>query len=147
MFSHLLDRLRDERGSVTLETAILALPMIALLVLVGAAMQFGGAQQSVTGAAAAAAREASYASTTRDANIAAQSMADLSLRNSSTNCVSTDVTVDATGVEVALGTTGQVTVTVRCTVTYSDAALVGLPGTTTLVATSTAPVDAYRERG
>lgn len=137
---------RGEAGAVTLEAAILSIGMIGLLILLIGAARIGLAQQSVTAAAAAAARGASLASDSSSANTAAQQMAATSLADSSVTCASTDVTVNAAGLNAALGQIGRVTVTVRCIVSNSSAAVIGMPGTTTLSATSSSPVDAYKER-
>ena len=42
--------------------------------------------------------------------------------------------------------TAQVTATVTCKVDVADLAIPGLPGTRTITATASSPVDAYRER-
>jgi hypothetical protein len=42
---------------------------------------------------------------------------------------------------------GSVTVTVSCQASYAGLGLIGLQGSTTVIGTSTAPVDQYRRQG
>ena len=56
------------------------------------------------------------------------------------------VTIDSSGLNAPLGNTGTVGASVTCTVSLSDAAMIGLPGTRDLNGAATSPVDAYRER-
>jgi TadE-like protein len=42
---------------------------------------------------------------------------------------------------------GSVTVTVTCQASYAGLGLIGLPGSATVIGTSTAPVDQYRRQG
>jgi hypothetical protein len=45
-----------------------------------------------------------------------------------------------------VGTPASVTATVTCVVNLSDVAIPGLPGTRTITATMSSPLDTYRER-
>ena len=134
----------DERGSVTLELAILA---PALLLLLGALVFAGRVQTSsatVEQAARAAARDASLARTADIARATAQASAERELAGS--GCVSTDVGVDTGGFAAPLGTDAAITITVTCTVSLADLAIPGLPGTHTLTGSATSPLDRYRTR-
>jgi Flp pilus assembly protein TadG len=132
---------RPERGSAALEAAI-GLPafmlFVALIVLAG---RVAITTQAVDSAATASARTASIARTTGDANASARSAAAASLADQNLRCVSTTVTVDTTGFSAPLGTPATVTATVRCVVNLADLALPGVPGTRTVTATATSPVD------
>ena len=135
---------RDERGSVSLELAIIA---PALLLLLGALVLAGRVETSsaiVEQAARAAARDASLARTTDAARTTALTSARRELAGST--CVNTDVTVDTTGFAAPVGTDAAVTVTVSCTVSIADLAIPGLPGTHTMTGTATSPIDNYRSR-
>lgn len=142
----LLAPLRDDRGSAGLEIAILAPALAALLVLLAAAGRLSLAGNSVEAAAAAAAREASLTRTTAEAQSAAENMARVSMSQAGITCLDLSVNIDASGLNVPIGTTGQVRANISCTVALSDAAMIGLPGTRTLTGTAVSPVDAYRER-
>ena len=135
---------RDERGSVTLELAILA---PALLLLLGALVFAGRVQTSsatVEQAARAAARDASLARTADAARATALASAQRELVGSA--CVSTDVAVDTSGFAAPLGTDAAITVSVTCTVSLADLAIPVLPGTHTLTGQATSPMDRYRTR-
>lgn len=134
----------DERGSVSLELAILA---PALLLLLGALVFAGRAATSsatVEQAAREAARDASLA---RDADAArSTALASAQRELAGSDCASTDVAVDTTGFATPLGTNASITVTVRCTISLADLAIPGLPGTHTITAAATSPIDRYRTR-
>ncbi len=135
---------RDERGSVTLELAILA---PALLLLLGALVFAGRVQTSsasVEQAARAAARDASLARTADAARSTALATASRELAGS--DCLSTDIVVDTAGFAAPLGTDAAITVTVTCTVSLADLAIPGLPGSHTLTGQATSPIDRYRSR-
>ena len=137
---------RPERGSAALEAAI-GVPafmlFVALIVLAG---RVAITTQAVDSAATASARTASIARTAGDANATARTAAASSLTDQNLRCVSTTVTLDTTGFSAPLGTPATVTATVRCVVTLTDLALPGVPGTRTVTATATSPVDTFRER-
>jgi hypothetical protein len=86
--------------------------------------------------AAAAARAASLQ---RDP-AAAQAAAETTAAHADTGCTSLIVRVDTSGFRPG----GTVTATVTCTVDLSDLAGLAVPGTTTLTATATSPVDLWR---
>ena len=137
---------RPERGSAALEAAI-GVPafmlFVALIVLAG---RVAITTQAVDSAATASARTASIARTAGDANATARTAAASSLADQNLHCVSTTVTLDTTGFSAPLGTPATVTATVRCVVNLTDLALPGVPGTKTVTATATSPVDTFRER-
>ena len=137
---------RCELGSAALEAAI-GLPAFMLFVaLIIFAGRVAITTQAVDSAATASARTASIARTAGDANATARTAAASSLADQNLRCVSTTVTLDTTGFSAPLGTPATVTATVRCVVNLTDLALPGVPGTRTVTATATSPVDTFRER-
>ncbi|PUA79477.1 TadE/TadG family type IV pilus assembly protein [Nocardioides currus] len=137
---------RDERGSVAIEAAI-GVPAFGLfiaMIILGGRVEI--AKQSVEAAAFEAARSASIERTQGEAITAGRSAAADSLSDQGLQCTTTSVTVNAGGFNAPLGTTAQVTATVTCHVNLSDLAIPGLPGTRTITATASSPIDAYRER-
>lgn len=141
-----LTRSDVERGSASIEAAIIV-PAVGLLVLLVA---LGGrlalAQQVVQSAAADAARSASLERDAGASHDAATMAAEFTLESQGTACASIDVAVDAAGVGKAPGESFDVTVTVTCTVALADLALPGVPGTRTVTATMTSPVDRWRSQ-
>lgn len=140
----MIRRRRDERGSITVELAILAPALLLLLGLVVFAGRVQTSSSTVEQAARAAAREASLARTADGARTAAQGAATRELADSA--CVATSVVTDTTGFSAQLGTDGSVAVTVSCTVSVADLAVPGLPGTRTMTADAVSPLDRYRSR-
>lgn len=140
-------RARDERGSAAIE-AVIGVP--AFLLFVGLII-FGGrtatTHQSVETAAADAARSASLERTSTSAKSQAISAATTSLSNQGIHCLDIDVTVDASQFSRAVGVAATVSVTVQCRLDLSDLSIPGVPGSRLIRATSTSPIDTWRERG
>lgn len=135
-----------DRGSVTLELAVIAPFLVLLLgalVLVGRVQVAGGAVEQ---AARSAAREASIARSADAARTAAQEAADRELAAAGVACVPADVSVDTAGFAAAIGQAAVVRVEVRCTVTIDDLAIPGVPGDHTMTADAVSPLDRYRSR-
>ena len=139
-------RHRDDNGSFTLELAVLAPALLALLALVVAAGRVALAGNAVDAAARDAARAASLARTAATAQAAAQATAQQTVVGQHLHCTSLDVTADTSGFSTPLGTPASVSVHVTCTVDLTDVALPGLPGSKQLSATFTSPLDPYRSR-
>lgn len=135
---------REDRGSITLELAIIT---PALILLLGALVLAGRVQttaSAVEQAARSAARDASLARTPDAARAAARAAATREL--ATTACVATAVGLDTTGFAARVGQDGVVTATVTCTVNMADLAVPGLPGVRTMTAQATSPLDRYRTR-
>lgn len=146
IWARAFNRSRDERGSVAIEAAI-GVPAFGLfiaMIILGGRVEI--AKQSVEAAAYEAARAASIERTQSEAISSGKSAANSSLNDQGLQCATTSVTVNAAAFNAPLGTTAQVTATVTCKVDVADLAIPGLPGTRTITATASSPVDAYRER-
>lgn len=130
-------RLGGDRGSVGVELAI-GIPLAVLFIfLVVGAFHLGQANIDVNAAAAAASRAASISRTAPAADAAAR---DAATANLTGRCASVSVVVDTSQFHRG----GQVTVQVDCAVTTHGLLGVGLPGTVTVSAASTSPLDLYR---
>jgi Flp pilus assembly protein TadG len=139
-------RRREERGSVAVEAAlgVSAFGLLIAMITLGGRVEI--AKQSVEAAAYEAARSASIERTQSEAITAGRSSATETLADQGLQCTTTSVRMNAAGFNAPLGTTAQVTATVSCHVNLSDLSIPGLPGTRTITATATSPIDAYRER-
>lgn len=137
-------RLGDDRGSTSVEIAVLVPVIVLVGMLVVAAARVHSAQQAVDHAAATAAREASLARAPGYATTAARATANQVLAQRDLACASTTVTVNTSGLGAQPGTLGLVRTTVRCTVRLSDLGVPGLPGSKTLTASMASPVDPFR---
>lgn len=136
----LLVRLRDawrlDRGTMSIEMIVLV-PVLLLIVMIAVA---GGRLVSAEGMVAAAARDAARAASMERSAGAARVAANESLAAADTaeaDCATTINSAD-------FGRGGAVSVTVSCQVGLADLGLVLLPGSTTVSAQSTAPVDTWR---
>ena len=130
----------DQDGSLIVELVLMA-PVLFVLVLV--VMAFGRvseARQQVTEAARAGAEAAAVMPTAASAQSGAAANAVVGIIGRGHTCVQAQVTTDVSQFRPG----GSVSVTVLCRVDLSDLIVSGLPGTTTVQATSTAPIDPYR---
>jgi len=135
-----------DRGSATLELAILAPALLLLLGLVALAGRVQVAAGAVEHAAATAARDASLDRTGDAARTEAIAAAERELAAQDLRCAPSSIVIDTAGFAESVGQTATVTATVSCTVTLADLAIPGLPGSRTLTATATSPIDRYRSR-
>lgn len=135
-----------ERGSVSVELALLAPALLLLLFFAVVAGRTQIADNAVEDAARTAAREASLARDATTATALAGDQARSSLDAQNLRCQRTTVDVDAAGFQVPPGQAGDVTVTLTCVVGMGDLLAPGLPGSVTVEATFTSPIDTYRER-
>lgn len=136
-------RVLSERGSVAVETAIIAPALVALLLLVVFAGRVSQAEAEVRRAASEAARAASLEYVEDAAQTAATDRVAENLKHNGVACAELATDVDTS----RLVPGGTVTVTVRCTADMADIALLGVPGKRTFVATSIEVIDRYRGSG
>ncbi len=133
-------RVADERGSLAVELSVLAPILIAFMLLVVFAGRVAQVEADVRSAAQEGARAASLRASPASAEAAARATVAENLAVSGVACPSAVVTVDAS--ELRAG--GQVGVTVRCTTSFSDLAMVGAPGARDFESTAVEVVDTYR---
>lgn len=136
---------RDERGlAVSVEAAVLIPVLLLFVALVVTAARVAIAEQHVGAAASAAVRAASLERTTASAQAAGERAAGASLAEHGTTCRSTALRLDSTGVGRGLGERAVVTAEVTCVVDLADVSLPLVPGTHTVAAQRTSPVDPLR---
>lgn len=131
---------RNDRGSVTVETAVVAPALVALLLLVVFAGRVAQADGDVRRAASEAARAASLEGSPEAATTAATETALANLSASGVACAELQTHVDTD----AFHPGGTVGVTVRCTASMADVSLLGVPGQRTFEARSVEVIDRYR---
>lgn len=134
----------SDRGSATLELAVLAPGLILLIALIALAGRYAIADGAVDQAAAEAARAASLQRTPSAGRDAAAEVARSALTEQGLSCLRTEIDVDVSGLRAPPGQRGRVAVTVRCPLRVADLPL-PVPAIT-LAATAVSPVDTYRER-
>lgn len=139
-------RTRDERGSAALEAAV-GVPAFVLFV---GLIIFGGrtatTHAAVESAAAEAARTASIARTATQARQEARAAAESSLANQDISCLTVDVSVDVSDFATTVGQAGTVSATVECLLDLGDVSVPGVRGSRLITATSSSPLDTWRER-
>ncbi len=135
---------RADRGSATLELAVLTPGLLLLIALIALAGRYAIADGAVDQAAAEAARAASLQRTPSAGRDAAAEVARAALTDQGLSCLRTEIEVDVSGLRAPPGQRSHVAVTVRCPLRVADLPL-HVPAIT-LTATAVSPVDTYRER-
>jgi Flp pilus assembly protein TadG len=133
------DPVRPDRGSATLELVLLTPALIALLLLVVAGGRIEQARGQLDGTVREAARAASVERTPAAAEASARLIADQRLATDGLTCG--DLTVATNTSQFRSG--GSVTTTITCNVQLSDLVGIALPGTRTLSASASEPIDTY----
>ncbi|MEU6429677.1 TadE/TadG family type IV pilus assembly protein [Microbispora sp. NPDC046973] len=134
-----------ERGSMALETAIIAPALVAVLLMVVGLGRVTLAYGAIDAAARDAARQASIARNPTAARSAALSSARAALDREGLAC-SPSVTVDTTGFSTPLGRPAVVVARVTCDVDLADLAVPGVPGSKRLTSSFSSPIDPHRAR-
>lgn len=134
------ERLGDDRGSVAVETAVIAPALVALLLLVVFAGRVSHLDSAVQRASAEGARAASLSAAGDAASEAASAAVSANLAANAVPCAQLEVRTDTADLRPG----GSVSVTVRCVADMGDVALLGVPGSRTFAATSYQVVDRFR---
>jgi Flp pilus assembly protein TadG len=143
-FQRLRARGREAGEGVSL---VIILPVIILILgLFLFAGRVAIAGNAVTSAANAAARDASLAREPGTARQNARQAAQRIMTQQDIACSSLSVDVDTAGLHAAVGQPATVSATVTCVANLSDIAIPGIPGSRTMSASGTSPVDMYRQR-
>ncbi|MFL1380923.1 MULTISPECIES: TadE/TadG family type IV pilus assembly protein [unclassified Nocardiopsis] len=133
------DRGRD-RGSASVELALLAPALLAFAMLMVFAGRVVDARTTVGEAAHAAARAASLERTPAAASATGAAVAAATLQEQGMACTDHSTGVDHGGLVPG----GAVTVTVQCTVGFTDLFGVAFPGSSSIEGGATVAVDTFR---
>lgn len=134
---------RSERGSISVEVAVIAPAFVFLMLLVVYAGKVSEAVGNVERAAAEGARAASLRQNPAAAIDDARAVVEANLAAAGVPCSQLDTSVDTSMFEPG----GTVTITVRCDASMADVTLLGVPGIRSFTATSTEVIDTYRSDG
>lgn len=134
-------RPRGEGGLTSLELAVLTPFVICMILLVVGMGRVAHGRQLVEQSAYAGARAAALATSAGQAQSDGQAAAASMLAQADVSCTGLVVAVDT----AAFAAGGQVDVTVTCTADLTELALSGLPGSMTVTAAATAPLETYRD--
>lgn len=135
-----------ERGSATIELAILAPVLLALIALAIAAGRLSSAHTGVEHAAAVAARQASLARTADAARIAATRVATDELTQQGITCRPLHVAVSTAGFTTTVGQSAQVRARISCQIPLADLAIPGMPGARVVSGEAVSVLDTWRGR-
>ncbi|GGM67097.1 hypothetical protein GCM10011608_60510 [Micromonospora sonchi] len=142
-----MTRRRDpQRGSVTIELAVLA---PSLLLVASFAMLVGRlslANAALDAATYSGARTASLARDAPTAQSRAESSIHATIEAQDLHCLNLLVDVDTTQFARDVGEPASVTVTVECRIDLSAGAMPGMPTSRWITATYSSPLDLFRSR-
>ena len=130
-------------GSLTVELTMLTPVLVMVVLIVVALGRVGEARQQVIEAARAAAEAAAVEPDPGSAQTASGLDAAIGTAGHARTCPERRVLTDVSHFYPG----GFVTVTVECHVPLADLTVPGLPGSTVVRASSTAPIDPYRSVG
>ena len=136
-------RIRGEEGQAIAELVIVAPVLLIIIVLMVALGRVDSAQGDVESAARAGVQEAVVQADTGAAQAQATAAATNTLAGAGLTCPAPQITTDTSNF-VAGGT---VSVTVTCVTSLADVSVPGVPGSKTLTASATAPIDEFRTIG
>lgn len=129
-----------ERASATVELVILAPVLVVFAVVVVMMGRLELARQQVVAAARAGAQAAAVQPSAAQARWAASAAATVDVFNHAQTCRREVVSTDTSSFRPG----GSVRVQVACIVPLADLGVPGAPGTETITAAITAPIDPYR---
>lgn len=136
-----------ERGSSPVTYIFAAVVFIMVLYLGAIGIKISISGNTMQNAASAAARDATLARSDVTARLNAIEAAKRVLQQQGVECSGgVEVSVDTSGFNAPPGQLGKVSVTVNCTVALDKGNLPVAPTSIALKASSTSPVDPYRER-
>ena len=136
----------DQRGSASVELALLVPALVIMLGLLVGGGRLWLARTAVNEAAQSAARSASLARTAQQALADGRAAGRESLSTTGLSCQDQTIAVDADAFGIAVGQPATITSDVRCTVPFEDVFLPGMPGSITVAAKGSSALDTYRSR-
>ena len=137
---------RGQRGTVSVEAALLVPVLVLVAALTAAGWRLWWAGSQVQAAAQSAARSASQAPTPQRGHELAVAVATSGLDTAGLHCADASITDDVGALGRQAGAMGGVSVTVTCTVDLSDLLVPGLPGSITVTRGSTESIDVFSRR-
>ena len=135
--------MNDDGGSISVELVVLTPVLMAVVLLSVVFGRLAEARQQVVEAARAGAEAAAVLPTVGTAQWVGSINSVINLIGRTHTCAHVSIAVDTSHFVPG----GYVTAHVTCSVLLADIGFPGLPGTTTVTASATAPLDQYRAFG
>jgi Flp pilus assembly protein TadG len=135
-----------ERGSSSVELALLAPVLVILLGLMIGGGRLWFARTTVSEAAQTAARAASLSRSAAQASSDGVAAGTQSLSTAALECSTASVSIATGAFSVPVGTPASISARVSCSVPFGDVFLPGMPGSIELRATGSSALDTYRSR-
>jgi Flp pilus assembly protein TadG len=132
---------RTDRGSLTVELVVITPVLFLLATMMVAFGRVAASRQAVVESARAGAETAALQPSATAATSIAATQAAVGVSLGGHSCAHLSVTTDVSHFYPG----GDVVVTVTCQVALSDVSIPGMPGHTSVSASSTAPIDPFRE--
>lgn len=129
-----------ERGSASVELAILTIPLVVLIAFSVFVGRYASTYQEVTSASRDAARAAAVRQSPAQAAFDGRQAATRTLDARSVSCPAPDIDIDTAQLQPG----GRVTATVECVVSLADLTGLGIPGSVRISAASISIVDRFR---
>jgi Flp pilus assembly protein TadG len=136
-------RIRGDLGSLTVELVVITPILLVMALMMLAFGRVSASRQEVVEASRAGAQAAAVMSNANSAQWGAAVDAAVGISNRGHTCTNPQIVTDTSHFHPG----GYVTVTVTCHVELSDVAVPGMPGSTAVQASATAPIDPYRAVG
>lgn len=136
-------RCRGDRGDSLVSVLMLMPVLVMMLELVVVGGRVAATQADVQAAAREAARDASIAQSWSSASTAMNAAVDTALADKGFSCTSHDQYFGAE-THFYADANGRVEIVVNCTVDLSDLGFLPVPGSHTVTARATEPIDRYR---
>lgn len=134
---------RGDDGQAIAELVIVAPVLLLVIVLMVSLGRIDSAQGDVESAARAGVQAAVVQADATAAQSQATSAVTGTLTGAGLTCPAPQITTDISNFVAG----GSVTVTVTCVTSLADVSVPGVPGSKTLTATATAPIDEFRTIG
>lgn len=135
-----------QRGAAAVEVSLLIPLLVVLLLAMAGGWRISHARAQVVEAAAAGARAATIPTSAGQATQLARQAIEADLATVGVHCHGLTIDVDTTAFASPPGHQGDVAVELSCQVNLADVVVPGMPGSMTITASATEPIDTFRER-
>lgn len=134
------------RGAASVEMSLLIPVLVLLLMAMAGAWRIGHTRAQIEEAASAGARAATIPASATQARALADQAITADLATVGVRCIGMAIDIDTAAFANPPGTPGDVHTFISCQLSLSDVVVPGMPGTVTISASASEPIDTFRER-